>query len=93
MGRRHLTSSSNAFGEAFSAYLDSSSMTRTEAAAALGVTKSYVSQVANGKKRVSAKWIETVAMAMKLQAAEKERLMRASAADHGFVIDLMSKGV
>ena len=53
-----------------------------------GLSQPYVNQVATGRRRASAEWIEVVANALELTPQERERLHRAAAKDHGFKIDL-----
>jgi transcriptional regulator with XRE-family HTH domain len=53
-----------------------------------GVSQPYVNQVATGKRRASAGWIDMVATVLELSDEERERLHRAAAKDHGFKIDL-----
>lgn len=51
----------------------------------------YLNQVATGRRRASAEWIDLIANALELSPEESERLHRAAARDHGFKIDLTTK--
>ncbi len=53
-----------------------------------GLSQPYVNQVATGRRRASAEWIELIANALQLTPEEREALHRAAARDHGFKIDL-----
>jgi len=53
-----------------------------------GISQPYVNQVATGRRRASAEWIELVSDTLNLSEPERERLHRAAARDHGFKIDL-----
>ncbi|EYD75336.1 hypothetical protein Rumeso_03096 [Rubellimicrobium mesophilum DSM 19309] len=51
----------------------------------------YLNQVATGRRKASAEWIDLIANALDLSPEESERLHRAAAKDHGFRIDLTKK--
>ena len=53
-----------------------------------GLSQPYVNQIATGRRRASAEWIDLVANALDLTPEERQRLHRAAARDHGFKIDL-----
>lgn len=53
-----------------------------------GLSQPYVNQIATGRRRASAEWIEVVANALDLTPEERHKLHRAAAKDHGFKIDL-----
>lgn len=76
------------FGEAFGTYLERRAMTQASVAQATGTSRSYVSQIASGKKPAGPGVVDTMATA--IQATEEERglLHQAAAVDAGFRIDL-----
>ncbi len=53
-----------------------------------GISQPYMNQVATGRRRASAEWIDLISNALDLTPEERERLHRAAARDHGFKIDL-----
>lgn len=63
-------------------------MTQSVLAEALGCSTAYANGVVRGTKRVSARWADLVADTLELSEAERVRLHRAAAADHGFRLDL-----
>ena len=73
---------------ALGAILSERSVSQYRASKLAGVSQPYMNQVATGRRRASADWIELVSDALDLTAEERERLHRAAAKDHGFKIDL-----
>lgn len=63
-------------------------LSQSSAAARANISQPYFNQVATGRRRASAAWIETVADALGLDEEERAALHRAAARDHGFKIDL-----
>jgi transcriptional regulator with XRE-family HTH domain len=63
-------------------------LSQASAAARAHISQPYFNQVATGRRRASAGWIETVANALQLDDEERAELHRAAARDHGFRIDL-----
>ncbi len=63
-------------------------LSQASAAARANISQPYFNQVAKGRRRASAEWIETVANALGLGEEERAELHRAAARDHGFKIDL-----
>ena len=63
-------------------------LTQNTLAATAGVSQPYVSQALSGQRAPSLEWLNTVAMALALSAAEKRKLIDAAAQDAGFEIDL-----
>lgn len=61
------------------------------AAKLAGTSQPFLNQVATGRRRASAEWLDLVANALELTPEERERLHRAGARDHGFKIDLTGK--
>jgi transcriptional regulator with XRE-family HTH domain len=63
-------------------------LSQASAAARANISQPYFNQVVKGRRLASADWIDTVANALDLDDAEREKLHRAAARDHGFKIDL-----
>lgn len=66
-------------------------VTQYRAAKMAGTSQPFLNQVATGRRRASAEWIDLIAGALELSPEESERLHRAAARDHGFRIDLTKK--
>lgn len=67
-------------------------LTQYRAAKMAGTSQPFLNQVAQGRRRASAEWIDLMADALGLEEAERGRLHRAAARDHGFRIDLAGDG-
>jgi transcriptional regulator with XRE-family HTH domain len=78
-------------GQALGEILAGRGLSQYRAAKLAETSQPYLNQVATGRRRASAEWIDLVANALKLSPEEAERLHRAAAKDHGFRIDLTKK--
>jgi transcriptional regulator with XRE-family HTH domain len=73
----------SAFGEALDKQLAARAMRRVDLAAAMDVSQSYVSKVANGTGNASPRTVARFAGALNLNAAETSSLMAAAAQAKG----------
>lgn len=73
---------------ALGAILAERSVSQYRASKLAGISQPYMNQIATGRRRASAEWIDLVSNALNLTPEERQNLHRAAAKDHGFKIDL-----
>ncbi|WP_218014061.1 helix-turn-helix domain-containing protein [Rubellimicrobium roseum] len=66
-------------------------LSQARAAKLAGTSQPFLNQVATGRRKPSAEWVDLIAAALALSPEESERLHRAAAKDHGFRIDLTER--
>lgn len=84
MARRFETN----IGRSLTSLLAERGETLSKLADDLQVSPSYVSQVARGQKRPTAKWLDIVAETMALSPEQTQELHTAGALDAGYKLDL-----
>lgn len=76
------------FGRVVSTSLSTRLLTQVDLSVATGVSPSYTNQIMTGRKRASPLWADLIADVLNMPDAERRRLHKAAAIDHGFKLDL-----
>jgi DNA-binding transcriptional regulator YdaS (Cro superfamily) len=72
------------FGTSVRNALAEARLTQSEVATSAKISQPYFNQMLTGLKRVSPRWVDTIADTLNLSLAKRRELHLAAAKDHGF---------